>query len=324
MSWLAYSCLLVLHFLYSIFTFIRAFLDNFRDIPHPLSHPRSQIPSHLALVLVPDDDTDHETAEDCLIESVERAAEWARKVGIRRLTVYDRLGMLSRSAQHIRNKLSIPAKTVVPDSSESELEYPLTPPLSDEADSRPVSPEYEARDVNLAVTTVCLPDPQRLKTAPKKSSVKRRNQKKITSEQSPPLTLHFLSRGSSKPALASIARSHLRTQSRYPTTSQSLDNFHLSQQELNSTLEGEQGFPSPDLLIVHRISPAKHNQIPLELHGFPPWQIRLTEFHHEPPTSPWNWSWLRTSSDPICTPLDEVEFRRALDEYNRAEMRLGK
>jgi undecaprenyl pyrophosphate synthase len=41
-----------------------------------------------------------------------------------------------------------------------------------------------------------------------------------------------------------------------------------------SVCVGESGLPAPDLMIVHSTS-CEHR--PLELHGFPPWQIRLTE-----------------------------------------------
>jgi dehydrodolichyl diphosphate syntase complex subunit NUS1 len=36
------------------------------------------------------------------------------------------------------------------------------------------------------------------------------------------------------------------------------------------------GLPSPDLMIVHHVCP-QDPPPPLELHGFPPWQIALTE-----------------------------------------------
>ena len=70
-----------------------------------------------------------------------------------------------------------------------------------------------------------------------------------------------------------------------------------SMQELNAILEGlvfilvtgfygrlttllcagPYGLPSPDLMIVHRTAPAGQMRWPVELGGFPPWQMRLTE-----------------------------------------------
>ena len=40
---------------------------------------------------------------------------------------------------------------------------------------------------------------------------------------------------------------------------------------------GEYGFPSPDLMIVHRKPPAGRLRSPVESAGFPPWQLHLTE-----------------------------------------------
>ena len=36
-------------------------------------------------------------------------------------------------------------------------------------------------------------------------------------------------------------------------------------------------FPPPDLLLVHHFKPTGVLEPPLELDGFPPWQVRLTE-----------------------------------------------
>lgn len=43
-------------------------------------------------------------------------------------------------------------------------------------------------------------------------------------------------------------------------------------------LIGEHGFPPPELMIVHHITPHRSPKSVLELHGFPPWQVSLTEF----------------------------------------------
>ena len=44
------------------------------------------------------------------------------------------------------------------------------------------------------------------------------------------------------------------------------------------SLPGKYGFTGPDLMIIHNIIPQKRSRDVLELYGFPPWQIRLTEF----------------------------------------------
>lgn len=90
-------------------------------------------------------------------------------------------------------------------------------------------------------------------------------------------------------------------------------------------------------MIVHQISTSYNDRTPLELYGFPPWQMRLTEI-----LSVLNWQ-LRTSiiladnfwrsynrypqsvwSRSSELPLGEKEFRAALDEFAGAQMRLGK
>ena len=108
-----------------------------------------------------------------------------------------------------------------------------------------------------------------------------------------------------------------------------------------SAFSGDRGFPSPDFMIIHDIFPSlRRRKRPLELHGFPPWQITLTEFQcvffdfllPGPHTTPYSdcseysaisLPWVGTSSrDP--EPLSEVSFRRGLDEFAGAQMRFGK
>ena len=53
--------------------------------------------------------------------------------------------------------------------------------------------------------------------------------------------------------------------------------------QIYSVLSGDRGLPSPDFMIVHNIFPSsRRRKQPLELHGFPPWQITLTEFQCVP------------------------------------------
>jgi dehydrodolichyl diphosphate syntase complex subunit NUS1 len=112
-----------------------------------------------------------------------------------------------------------------------------------------------------------------------------------------PLTLHLISRNAAKSAIASIARSvayqsHKPIQ--HPDSSKQEDVFSMSVRVLDSLLDGavhikqtsmpsthfstgHNGLSSPDLLIVYPITTSRNNRSPLELHGFPPWQIRVTE-----------------------------------------------
>jgi len=78
-------------------------------------------------------------------------------------------------------------------------------------------------------------------------------------------------------------------------------------------LESESTLTAPDFLIVHSIGPC-NNRTPLELHGFPPWHIRLTEFRYNK---------YPAQSERHCV-LDEIAFREALDEYAVAEFRFGR
>jgi len=83
---------------------------------------------------------------------------------------------------------------------------------------------------------------------------------------------------------------------------------------LDTLLECDSGLVPPDFMIVHSINPPDA-EAPLELHGFPPWHIRLTEIHQSHVQHR-----CRTNSGM----LDEITFREALDEYALAEFRFGK
>jgi len=39
----------------------------------------------------------------------------------------------------------------------------------------------------------------------------------------------------------------------------------------------EDGLSSPDFMIIHHLTASCRVSAPPELHGFPPWQLRLTE-----------------------------------------------
>jgi dehydrodolichyl diphosphate syntase complex subunit NUS1 len=144
------------HFIYAITLNIRSFWQRSLFPPHSLQSPRRCIPKHLAIVFVTRGAFSSESAQDVLSMSVLNAVEWCRSIGIKKLTVYEESGaspqkfgsdsriknvildMLSRCTQQIRENL--PIREQEHDCSESEAEYPLTPPPSDYSESRPLSP----------------------------------------------------------------------------------------------------------------------------------------------------------------------------------------
>lgn len=81
-------------------------------------------------------------------------------------------------------------------------------------------------------------------------------------------------------------------------------------------LECDSALSEPDFTIVRAVEP-NYVKAPLELHGFPPWHLRLTEIHHS-----------QYQEQPMTTGrscmLDEMAFREALDEYAMAEFRFGR
>jgi len=297
-----------------------------------LTAKRKHIPTHLAVLLVSDNDLDSSITEGIFVETVENAVQWCRIVGIPRLTVYDSEGILVKCSQDIYRRLRVYRGSTDDESSESEIEYPLTPPMSDHSDSLSFSEtEFCSSVEDLSVLTLEMAESSERRTARRKNVLtRRRPQRNDDRILANPLTLHITSRESSKPAIASAARSLALTHSRRVLKTPShlvADKFTLSVHELDSLLEGKHGLSSPDFMIVHPISRSKYNQTTLEIHGFPPWQIRLTEFYHNKHRDRfWSWmNWLHlTSQDCTCMPLHELEFRAALDDFATAEMRLGK
>lgn len=147
---------------------------------------------------------------------------------------------------------------------DGHVRFPLTPPPSEHAGSRPISP------LDSTTHTIHLAD-----------------------AQGPPLTLCLTSRRAAKPAIAAAAqvlRATGRTKGRRrgkgvppPLTVDDLDALlecTLSWLPmLNTSVNinafypaADHGLSSPDFMIVHAPGAA-----PTELHGYSPWHIRLTE-----------------------------------------------
>lgn len=279
MSWLASALLSLIHALYRL---VLVFQSVFRPAtePQPITAERSKLPQHLALALVPNPEADDETNEQYLLNSVERAAGWCQLAGIRRLSVYDRegmchlpciprrihkyeaniLGVLSRSAIELRGRLQPASRKAEPEDSpvECDIQYPLTPPPSDDAESRPLSPHSGNVVPKLGVTTIRLraesPKTKRRVSALKRRRVPRQSfhaafivatshvhTAKGEDSQPAPLTLHILSYQSGKPAVAAAARMFLHNIRQNQPNSPPTSNPPLmpSIQELTAVLEGK-------------------------------------------------------------------------------------
>jgi len=239
--------------------------------------------------------------------------------------VYDSQGASRSIASQISQRASVACGlNGYESSSGSDVEYPPTPPSSDCGDSRPLSPEDRFQtEPEASLITVRLPQTVRKRTS--RYGLKKRHQERQKGAPSePPLTLCIASRQSSKPAIAAAATSLARKQARTTgTTGQ--QRFNLSVEMLNSILEGPHSLSAPDFLILHHLCPSDHS-FPLELYGFPPWQIRLTEIHHCYKQRPLleRLSLTSKTTEPAPQILTEIDFRTALDEFAGAEMRFGK
>lgn len=90
---LAHLLLLLIHTLYGFKNFLFSLIPN-RN-PKPLLARRCKLPVHLALLLIPDAEN-HDTREEerVMEECVEHVVEWCKDLGIQRLSVYDRDGVL--------------------------------------------------------------------------------------------------------------------------------------------------------------------------------------------------------------------------------------
>jgi len=316
MSFLLRSLLHFLHFFYHIFTLLASRKSQLE--PHDLLYPRKQIPRHLALLLVSHGDDEPKSGDavlECFLESIQRTVGWCRAVGIRKLTVYERNGLLSANIDQVSQYLSVPVQHHSEDET-SEIEYPLTPPPSDVCDSRPLSP-VNLQSLNLDVSILEINSTTPVEEENTRGLGQRRKTR-LNSDESTTneIAIHVISRSSGKPAIARAAN----VMANDPKWQQQ----RIGIQGLGTVLEGDRGLPSPDFMIIHNIFPSlRRRKQPLELHGFPPWQITLTEFHDCGEYSPIAWPWVGTPSrDP--EPLSEVGFRRGLDEFARAQMRFGK
>ncbi|KAF9270108.1 hypothetical protein L218DRAFT_992768 [Marasmius fiardii PR-910] len=313
MELLAHSLLCLLHLLYSLINVARSIRRLiYRRQPLALHASRRLTPKHLSILFVPDADIDIRTTEQCFLESLENVIGWCQESGINILSVYDQEGIVSNNQRIIQEYFETERESGEKESKLIDMVYPITPPAS-----RPLSPQLDLRS---SVVKLRVPN-RHLQRHQSKD-----NLPPIETRKSP-LTLYILSRESSKSNVASIASSLAWREVMRAKTSR--NPFKLSIPTLESLIEGGDGFPPVDFMIVHPLNPSTYNRSPLELHGFPPWQMRLTELYHDRSRRHYRsrLMWLlprHIKSSLLASTITEEEFRSALDHFAGVEMRLGK
>ncbi|KAF5374788.1 hypothetical protein D9758_000332 [Tetrapyrgos nigripes] len=321
MGLLAYPFLLFLHIVYSLVVFSLSLWCRIRrHTPLPLNASRQRIPKHLAVLFVTDPEIDLITTEQRLMESVECAVKWSLEVGIEQLCLFDNEGILLRYSESIRDLVApspLPSKMQI---SEPAIVYPPTPPMSDYSESRSLSPEGFESSVPIARMSATSPRNE-LRPGGKHAT--------FGKDDSKTLNINIVSREAGKPFVATMARSIAWSERRKQKVGAGCEDFHLSIAELEKHLEGPSGLSPPDFMIIHPIHPSKYNRFPLELHGFPPWQIRLTEIYCDRLRKQYRsrLMWflpLEIRAAFLSSSLTEWEFREALDQYAGAEMRFGR
>jgi len=325
MSQLALACLRLFHFLYSIFLVAWSLHDRWcRPGPKPLTVSRSQIPRNLAVVLVcSDDKANNGAVQEAFIQCVERITAWCKAVGVNHLTVFDRHGILVGMSSTVRQRLNAVERDSPPERSEYTYDFPPTPPSSDDSDCQ-FSGDRPSYSSNNVVTVYPESDMPR-KSGRGKSGARRRGPRRGSIPLRPPY-VQLACSASGKRSIVSVANGLLRAQQHNVEPGQDSEKFHISVNDLQYILEGEVGLKAPDLMIVHHVTYPKYQRSPVELHAFPPWQIRLSEIFHD--ASQWSLrSQLLRDSVGIGfshSVITEARFCDALDEYSKAEFRVGK
>ncbi|KAJ3823585.1 hypothetical protein EV361DRAFT_489522 [Lentinula raphanica] len=311
---LAYLFLALLHAIYSLVILSISFCRHLtRKTPSPLNATRRRLPEHLSIIFVSDGDFDERTNEFCITESIHRAISWCQQLGIPQLSVYDAEGIILNNAEAIREVIFPENRVKHTGFDQKHIHYPPTPPLSDYSESRPLSPE-DVSNGHIPFLSFCISPLQSASRASKKSQS---------------LTLNVLSREASKPSVARTARAIAKTERRDLKYSKNKSTFELSVDSLQNSLEGNFGLSPPDFMIIHPVHPSKYHRSPIELHGYPPWQIRLTEIYCNRFRKQYEarLMWFlpsHVSSTLLSSSLTEWEFREALDQFASAEFRLGK
>jgi len=323
------SCLLRLFHLIYAALLAYSTRQKAQGLAHPLTAKRKKLPSHLCLVLVPQEGHSRDLNELAFLDCLKRVAAWCRVTGIPSLTAYDSQGILLSCSDTIQEQLSsISQEGTEDESTEPEIEYPLTPPISEPPASRSHSPTSE---FGTTIPTINVVSIQCTSLKNPRQPCRRRNVAVKTSPLKTDTSLHDLtiylaSRDSGKPAVASIAECLARDKLASPRRQLMYAAGQYLTAYLRDALEGP--LPCPDLMVVYQLGSPPYAQRSIELHGYPPWQLNLTEMHCTPPKAPFS---LPISSSDLAlaaagTPMiiSETDFCRALDEFAGAEMRLGK
>ncbi|KZO96271.1 hypothetical protein CALVIDRAFT_537447 [Calocera viscosa TUFC12733] len=305
--------LLVLHLARTVVNVSSSLINRFRRRPAP-KPPRSErrrVPKHFAVCF---QDAGREDAQ-VLLESCVRVERWAREIGVKELSFYDRSGILQLHQTILRELLPpSPSPISTPRPRPLDIELPLTPPTS----TKPTPPS--------SVDGLSDSD-----TPSNKSALRRR--RKLGSSHRldavdeasvyPPPRVNILSFDQSKPLIAQAAQTLALRAKAHPTPSQS-----ISVADVDELVKAS--FTSPDLLLIHPIRPAILSPWsilprPLELDGFPPWHMDLSEMYYEPPkfrlSLPRIWEGRWSLPGEV---VRQAEFLKTLERYEKAEMRKGR
>ena len=160
-------CLRILHLIFYLTASLANRWSQLDRQPYPLKAARAKTPSHLALLLVGGKKSVDDAA---IVENVAQTISWCQDIGIGKLTIFTDPGncstifafsdtlwhgteFVSGLAHLIRTRI-LQNSADCSEDTDSELEYPLTPPPSDSSDSRPLSPDDH---VDLGVTSLYIP-----------------------------------------------------------------------------------------------------------------------------------------------------------------------
>ncbi|KAI0032739.1 hypothetical protein K488DRAFT_49187 [Vararia minispora EC-137] len=333
MSWVAWLSLRLFHLVYAIYLALWSIYTRwFVSEPSSLTSVRDKLPAHLAVNLACSEDmTGDETVKEAFLACAERAVLYCRQAGIRRLTMYDRHGILLSASGLLKHRLSTADCAVQPERLKPSIVYPPTPPSSDDSDSQFSGDEALGDSVGLVTVCPELAKNEPIKKAGRtKGSLRRRSRAcRISFTATPNVVVQVASQTAGKAVLASVANRllHAAQQSSESMPGRDAKSISTTATELQYILEGANSptFSAPDLMIVHNVSCPSRQCSPMELHAFPPWQIRLTEFFYD---GAWSLRTrvLRHLADTLApfSLLTEVEFRKALDEYASAQFRVGR
>ncbi|KAI5121264.1 hypothetical protein M0805_002309 [Coniferiporia weirii] len=331
MNLLISGCLTVLHALHTLWACLVALLyQPFVANPQPLEAQRPKLPTNMALILSTTSDEPADSEAGVVVESVVCAVRCCRKVGIKSLSVYTRHGSANRYADRIKMALARDVDRIPPDSEcssdASDVECPPTPLLSDSSDSRPTTPESCISSPSLFMVNHGVDIP-RIRQSPVRRHLAKNGLRPDYRDKTgkPPGTkLSLVSYEASKPFMATLARTFAESRKAVKgTNKEEADEVEIGIRVIDDTLLDTLRLPPPDLMIVHPLEQPYLCCPPLELHGFPPWIMRVTEiFYDERPSL--SRAWKSRGNKRTLVAFPEETFRRALDQYTHAELRMGK